>query len=467
MQHSPSPTTPLPAGRRVLLCCDLDSQIFGALPIASAFAARGWRPVFAIDRSKTKSIPQVLVDRVSASFEVVEVRLGALPTSEEIFDYAAVGVFATGSQLALFRHMLELAAKVRKRPRPAIFCGFNGLVFEKFEEGIGWRLGYDVIALNGPRDRDALEDFLQGSDFSGQPAVVVGLRRKAAAAPRTPTRPNPGAKKLFVFAEQVVVPRWPLERKNLVATLARLAQASPGWQVVIKARVRPQEQTFHEQPAPVERLIKRLASKPANLTLSYEPLDGFLERADLFATISSTALFDAFDHGVPSLIASDFGLRNADGAHVFFSSGLLTRLGDLASLDDAPRLAPDARWLERVGYGGAHSPDTLIDWLETFDPSRPLPPAFAPFHAAARSASDTPGEAAVLGEARRSVDEALQSGADATGKLERLGAIVAGAVSAAGGKFSADDGPVAALSRRMGMYWAYKKARRAVGFPVE
>lgn len=445
----------------MLLACDLDSQIFGALPIADAFAARGWRPVFALDRSKTKSIAQALIERIAARFEVIERRLGALPASEEIFGYAAVGVFATGSQLALFRHMLELAAKVVGRPRPALFCGFNGLVFEKFEEGVAWRLGYDVVALNGPRDRDALRDFLDGSEFAGQPSVVVGLRRRPRAEPAAP-RPA-GGRKLFVFAEQVVVPRWPLERRNLIETLARLARENPGWEVAIKARVKPQEQTFHEQPAPVERLVQHLKDRPQNLVLTYEPLDDLLVRADLFATISSTALFDALDHGVPSLVSADFGLRNADGAHVFFSSGLRVRLAGLGSLDDAPRLAPDPRWLERVGYGEGASPDALIDWIESFDPASPLPPAFAPLEAAARSASDTPGEAAAIVEAFG----AIERGGDAAAGLERLGRLVAGTVSAAGGKFRADDGPIAALARRFGLYWAYKRARAAVGFPVE
>lgn len=465
MQNAAATPTPDTTGRRVLFACDLDSQIFGALPIAEAFAARGFDPVFAIDRTKAKAIPDALVERLGRRFDVIERQLGSLPASEELFGYVAVGVFATGSQLALFRHMAELSARATGRKRPALFCGFNGLVFEKFEEGIAWRLGYDVVALNGPRDRDAFDDFLQGSEFSDQPAVVVGLRRNPSPQEAAPKRK--GGRKLFVFAEQVVVPRWPLERRNLIEALARIARENPDWEIAVKARVRPKEQTFHEQPAPVERLFERLNGRPSNLVLTYEPLEGLLARASLFATISSTALFDALDHGVPSFVAADFGLRNADGAHVFFSSGLRLRLADLSSLDAAPRLTPEPRWLERVGYGPSASPDALIDWIEAFDPASRLPPAFHALDAAARSASDTPGEAAAIAEAFANVERAIATGGDAAGALDRLGRLVAGAVSAAGGKFRADDGPVAALSRRFGMYWAYKRARAAAGFPVE
>lgn len=465
MPNAAATPTPATTGRRVLFACDLDSQIFGALPIAEAFAARGWTAVFAIDRTKTKAIPETLVERLGRRFEVIERQLGSLPTSQELFDYSAVGVFATGSQLALFRHMAELSAKATGRPRPALFCGFNGLVFEKFEEGVAWRLGYDVVALNGPRDRDAFDDFLQGSEFSGQSAVVVGLKRNPR--PQETASRREGGGKLFVFAEQVVVPRWPLERKNLIETLARLARENPGWEVAVKARVKPKEQTFHEQPAPVERLVERLKDRPSNLVLTYEPLEHLLPRASLFATISSTALFDALDHGVPSFVAADFGLRNADGAHVFFSSGLRLRLADLSSLDDAPRLTPEPRWLERVGYGAGASPDALIDWIDAFDPASPLPPAFHALDAAARSASDTLGEATAITEAFADVERKIAAGGDAAGERDRLGRLVASAVSAAGGKFRADDGPLAALSRRLGVYWAYKRARAAAGFPVE
>jgi hypothetical protein len=518
--------------RSALLACDLDSQVFGALPLALAFQARGWRVTFAIETART--LPKPLLERLAGQFSVLERSINALPTDDEAFRHHAIGVFVTGSRLALFRHTLEIAAQAKRLPRPALFCGFNGLVFEKFEEGLAWRLGYDVIGLNGPRDQDAFVDFLHATDFERQPSVIVGLRRKTDAPPRPlkipqpvvaseddaeeraddasdvaageerdadgapnaagredgataetsdeappsdsddpllrngqahgedekepsadvndddepngeerdPDSENGGAealeasrqedgdggpedgedaattvsatsaapsspKKLFVFAEQVVVPRTLKEREALVATLARLAKASPGWDIALKARVRPDEQTFHSQPNHISKLLAAVRSKPRNLFVTYKPLDELLERADLFATISSTALFDAFDYGVPSLVATDFGLRNADGAHVFFASGLLVRLCDLPSLDDAPIQPPDERWVRRMGYGEPYSPEALIDWLETFDPAQPMPPSFVSFDAAAGVAAGSPQRAAALCKAYARVKAAL------------------------------------------------------------
>ncbi|MFC3693959.1 DUF6716 putative glycosyltransferase [Chenggangzhangella methanolivorans] len=581
--------------RRVLLACDIDSQVFGALPLALAFAARGWSVTFAIESVRT--LPQQLLERLTRDFAIIERSIGALPTEDVVFDQDAVGVFVTGSRLAMFRHLLELSSRVKERPRPALFCNFNGLVFEKFEEGLAWRLGYDVIGLNGPRDRDAFVDFLHSTQYSRQPSVIVGLRRKTDTPPRPlkipapkpepdaaasddgapvdaeTAQPSPEAapaeadepaivaeaadprpedaedaaptdagavaedpveeaasddaapvedaastptaapKKLFVFAEQVVVPRSLRERQNLVSVLARLASASPDWQVVIKARTRPDEQTFHQQPNHISKLVKALRKKPRNLIVSYEPLDDLLDRADLFATVSSTALFDAFDYGVPSMVATDFGLRNADGAHVFFASGLLARLGDLKSLDDAPIRSPDERWMRRMGYGAPYSPDALIDWLETFDPDRPMPAAFVSFKSATHVASGSAAQAGRICEIWSGIetsllpkdkaepaaeeheaaqDEAAQdvttAAVERRAALFRLASLISDALGSAGPDRGAKaapprdgktpetrpatrtavvkEGPIASFSRKLGMYWFYKRVRAKLGVPV-
>lgn len=560
--------------RRVLLACDLDSQVFGALPLALAFAARGWDVTFAIESAAT--LPQLIVERLTRDFSIIERSIGALPADEDTFRHHAVGVFVTGSRLALFRHTLELSARIKMRPRPALFCGFNGLVFEKFEEGLAWRLGYDVIGLNGPRDRDAFVDFLHATEFSRQPSVIVGLRRKTDTPPRPLKIPAPESepdapplfeekaaetapveaaeapsmqetpsdapettaepapvdlvetaapplqptaekqRKLFVFAEQVVVPKSLRERQNLVATLARLAQASPDWDVVIKARVKPDEKTFHQQPNHISTLVKEVRKRPRNLKVLYEPLDELLDRADLFATVSSTALFDAFDYGVPSMVATDFGLRNADGAHVFFASGLLVRLSDLPSLDEAPIRAPDERWMRRMGYGAPFSPGALVDWLEAFDPSRPMPQPFVSFVSAAHVATNNPAlatEICALYETvkdfgRDGVAETDDAAANARATLFKIASLIRAALAPktqdkAAGKeppkppkketppppaskkpspapakepvktvapiFEPEErreGPVASFSRKLGMYWFYKRVRKTIGVPV-
>lgn len=458
------------SARRVLLACDLDSQVYGALPLAHAFAARGWKVSFAIQSAR--ALPRQILDRLSSEFDVVERPLAVLAADDLTFDHQAVGVFGTGSRLALFRHLIEFSAQVKARPRPALFCGFNGLVFEKFEEGLAWRLGYDVIGLNGPRDRDAFEDFVHATAFERQPAVVVGLKRRIDVASPPAAARTGEARKLFVFAEQVVVPRELEDRRRLVGVLADLARKSPNWDVVLKGRVRPDERTFHLQPTHISALVKNVRPRPENFSVSYEPLDGLLARADLFATISSTAAFDAFDSGVPCLISADFGLRNADGSHVFFASGLLTRLGDLRSLDDAPVRRPDDRWLERVGYADDFSPAALVERLEAFDPSQPLPAAFAPYNAALASALGDRAAAQpfidLWDEIRTAVHAAGQDdGPDAAARRRAALDELAARLGQAMRPGVLVRGPIVWLARRIRMYWLYKRIRARIGFPLD
>ena len=73
--------------------------------------------------------------------------------------------------------------------RPLLFCGFNGVVLDHFIEGVSWRLGYDLICLSGPRDRDALEQLVSGTPFAQQRTVLTGLRRNAPLA-RLPLERN-------------------------------------------------------------------------------------------------------------------------------------------------------------------------------------------------------------------------------------------------------------------------------------
>jgi hypothetical protein len=456
--------------RRALLACDLDSQVFGALPIALALAARGWLVSFAIEN--LADLPDTLRERLTRDFEVFEHSIATLPVSDLPFAHDAVGVFVTGSRLAMFRHLLELSARVKDRPRPALFCNFNGLVFEKFEEGLAWRLGYDVIGLNGPRDRDAYADFLHATEFSRQPSVISGLRRKTDTPPRSlkvPGSSPAAARKLFVFAEQVVVPRGYRDRQSLVAVMARLADASPGWDVVIKARVPPDGRTFHQQSEHIAKLVDEHPNRPPNLVVTYEPLDSLLDRADLFATISSTALFDAFDFGVPSMVSTDFGLRNADGAHVFFASGLLVSLSALASLDDAPIREPDARWMRRMGYGDPFSPNAMIDWLENFEPSRPMPATFVTFEAAASMASRSPEDADRVVAAKQAIEASLERGfqteADRGRALANFAALLGESLGPRN-EIPYREGPISRFSRKLGMYWFYKRIRAKLGIPV-
>jgi hypothetical protein len=436
--------------KRVALACDLDSQIFGALPFARRLSAQGVEISFMIDAGRPVS------EAVSAIFETQRRSIGALAASEDAFRFDAIGVFATGSRIALFRHSLALAARVLKRPRPALFAGFNGFVYERFEEGVNWRLGCDVLCLNGPRDREAYETKVGDGPFARQSIALTGLHRRWDA------QKSASREKLFVFAEQVAAPAEPERRRALFGAIADLAARSPDWQVVIKARVPPKRQTFWDQTAHVESIVSGLPRCPRNLTVSYEPLDSLLPRATLFGTVSSTALFDALDHSVPSLLATDLGLSAADGSQVMASSGLGVRLADLESLDAAPQRAPQAEWLRHVGYDDAFLPDALLAALDGFDRGSDFPPALRSFEEAATGAAPSVELANAILSERTKVEAALSAGTDGTAALERLGAAIARSDRQRGidEAWRTSEGRLAKLARRLKVYGPYKAVRR-------
>jgi hypothetical protein len=438
--------------KRVVLACDLDSQIFGAMPFARRLSAQGVEVAFVIDAGRP--VPEA----ISRAFETQRRSLGALAVSEDAFGFDAIGVFATGSRIALFRHTLALAARVLKRPRPALFAGFNGFVYERFEEGVGWRLGCDALCLNGPRDQEAFQAMLGQNPFARQPIALTGLHRRWDLGEPAPV----SEKKLLVFAEQVAAPAEPERRRALFGAIADLAARSPGWEVAIKARVPPKRQTFWDQTAHVEGVVAALPRRPKNLTVSYEPLESLLPRATLFGTVSSTALFDALDHCVPGLLATDLGFHAADGSQAMAGSGLGVKLADLASLDVAPRRAPEPAWLRHVGYDPAFSPDALLAVLEGFDGCADLPPALHSFEKAAVGAAPSIPMANAILAAKAETETALDAGADATDALKRVGAAIerSDRQRAIDEAWRTSEGGAAKLARRLKVYGPYKAVRR-------
>lgn len=348
----------------VALFGDSDSQIFGLLPHANAFRNRGWNVSILIDKSS--SIPAGLLKRVSDDFSTFHVPRENLPNYILEGNFKVAGVFSRASHLHRFRLNFEKQCLQYSENRPGIFTGYNGLTYEKFEEGLAWRLGYDVVALNGPRDGLLLEEFVKFSDCHAQPYVTTGLAQSKLGLRDTnsilPTKQNPN-RKLFVFAEQVVVPTTKAERRYLVSQLIQIATSNPEWDIFIKCRIRKSEKTFHDVKYHLEKILKEFRNRPKNLKISYDNLPDLLKRASLFGTISSTAIFESLNASVPSIVISDFGIKNSHGTHVFSNSGVATKLSDIRDLALLEDIEPSEEWLEWVGASNIQT-GSLINFFE-------------------------------------------------------------------------------------------------------
>ena len=350
---------------RLLLIGDSDSQLL-ACEALCRFPEHLHVEV-TINAIPREGTPEAILRRAEELGTLWRFPMGQLVTNPALLQFDAIGVYLTGSKISDFRESLSL---VPTRKRPLLFCGFNGVVLEKFAEGISWRLGYDLICLSGPRDREALDQIVAGTPFQHQATVLTGLQRNAAADAGGLSQEQ--RRRQLVFAEQVVMPRSSQERAEMVRILADLARRSPDWDVLIKPRIAPGEATFHEVTQHISHtLLESIGQPPANLRLDYRPLPELLSQARLMATVSSTAFFDALDFGCRPLAMADFGLNPAHGSHVFAGSGVWRKLDSVADLDalDAELPRPDQQWLAWMGYGQTWTPEELILALQNLQKS--------------------------------------------------------------------------------------------------
>ena len=350
---------------RLLLIGDSDSQLL-ACEALCRFPEHLHVEV-TINAIPREGTPEAILRRAEELGTLWRFPMGQLVTNPALLQFDAIGVYLTGSKISDFRESLSL---VPTRKRPLLFCGFNGVVLEKFAEGISWRLGYDLICLSGPRDREALDQIVAGTPFQHQATVLTGLQRNAAADAGGLAQQQ--RRRQLVFAEQVVMPRSSQERAEMVRILADLARRSPDWDVLIKPRIAPGEATFHEVTQHISHtLLESIGQPPANLRLDYRPLPELLRQARLMATVSSTAFFDALDFGCRPLAMADFGLNPAHGSHVFAGSGVWRKLDSVADLDalDAELPRPDQQWLAWMGYGQTWKPEELILALQNLQKS--------------------------------------------------------------------------------------------------
>lgn len=360
----------------LLLIADSDSQLLAAQALAEA--TRGLGAAVTINAIPREGTPPAVLAALERGGPLWRQTLAQLLADPRLDQFSAIGVYLTGSKLAEFRSVYRTNRQQRRRPLRPLFCGFNGVVLERFEEAIAWRLGYDLICLNGPRDQQRLEQLLRHTPFRDQRSVVTGLRRQGPSTPAPATgslAADEERPRQLVFAEQVVMPSAPAERRRMVQLLARLARRSPHWQVLIKPRVAPDETTFHTVETHISHTLREaLGSPPANLQLSYAPLPELLRQSRLLATVSSTALFDTLDLGCQPVVMADFGLRQELGTPFFAGSGLLRRFSDAEDLDDLEQgLAVEPAWLEWVGYHPSFSAANLLQALEPWAAAAPAP----------------------------------------------------------------------------------------------
>ncbi|MES2922450.1 MAG: DUF6716 putative glycosyltransferase [Verrucomicrobiota bacterium] len=372
--------------RQVSLIFDSDSQYFACRNLVAHFLNAGWDLQFVIEGEfepqPTGNLAKIPVIRVETVGEIWKI--------PSVCRSTAIGAYLPGSKM---RQVWLGAEECYRRSgiRPILFTGYNGVVLQRFEDGMGWRAGYDLIALNSPEDQQKTKVFASQSTLQRPTLMpIIGINRTDKPSTLTTDFSATWEKtRTMVFAEQVLFPRGPKEKYSLYSHLIRIALANPDWKVVVKPRTLPDSFTFHHQSDHISKFIQRNFILPPNMSVRYEPLDEVLKETTVLLSISSTAFFDAVGTGVPSFTLSDFGISSSYGTHFFHGSGCTICLADIGRLShDLFKSRPTPEWLELKGFSPKFSPANIVTGLEQLIASGSNKAPLIPFESEQRLLAD-------------------------------------------------------------------------------
>lgn len=363
-----SPTRP----RRVAVLADTDSRWkWGMLTAGQLRPTDGIDP-YQLDRGDRPS-PRQLAEAgvdpealVATTMSELPHRLAELPPDVLVIALGGGGVVAAV-------HALAAGWPVERR-RPVLVSGYFGVVYEKLVEGLVGRVGTDVVLANSPADVARFRSVYAGLGLDPAPIVEAGL--PFLAEPAGPAGPHPFT---LTFATQPSVPGSQLDRSYLVARLIRHARLHPDRRVLLKLRSVPGERVTHAEPYPYPALLRRAGDLPPNLHLDIGAMTEVLAATDLLVTVSSTAALEAMHAGVPTVLLTDFGVRESLGNAHFVGSGCLASFDEV---DDGLTPLVDAGWARQHGVGGPNPDPFRARVADLLDAE---PPALRPYYTLRRS----------------------------------------------------------------------------------
>ena len=236
--------------------------------------------------------------------------------------------------------------------RPVVVTGYVGIVYEKLADGLLLRHGADLVLANSRQDAERFRAVYEGVGADASSVTEVALPF-LGGAPYT----GEHAPYTVVFAAQPSVPDSRGDRTYLLNRLIQHARKHPEREVLLKLRSKPGEHTTHIEELPYQKLVQRLDA-PDNFRLVYGNMGEVLDRTDLLVTVSSTAALESLHRRIPTVVLTDFGVREVLGNHHFVGSGCLASWDQL---DEGHRPAPDEEWVARQGVVADGSYATAFD----------------------------------------------------------------------------------------------------------
>ncbi|MEN0071401.1 MAG: DUF6716 putative glycosyltransferase [Propionicimonas sp.] len=379
--------TPAPNRRpaRVAVLADTDSRWkWGMLTARQLVPADGVDP-YLLERPEPPSARQ-LAEAGVAPDALVTVRMTGLAgvLARRRPDVLVLALPGGGTVSAV--HALAAGWPAAAR-RPLLVTGYVGVVYEKVVEGLLARSGTDIVLANCTDDAERFRAVYAGLGLDPDVVVETSLPFLREAAPRERSGPF-----TVTFAGQPSVPASHADRSYLVRRLVQHARLHPGRVVNLKLRSVPGERVTHAEPHPYHALLRRAPGElPANLRITVGDMGEALAATDLLVTVSSTAALEAMSLWVPTVLLTDFGVRESLGNAYFSGSGCLASFDEV---DAGATPAVDPAWARRHGVGGP-GPGNLVDRVTALLETEPAP--LRPYYTAERSPAYLPGLLASYG----------------------------------------------------------------------
>lgn len=260
-----------------------------------------------------------------------------------------LGLLVEARRLPALLQTYRQACRLAGEPGAPVFSGpSEPLSGDRLTADLLHRLEVDLLCLHGPAEQDEWADLVRGTPHADKPVVQLGVWNRPVAMGRA------GQPHTAVFLEQAGIPTGPSGKEPLLRLLARLADASPAWTLLIQ----PTPDTGSDNPTePMADLAEQIRlHRPGRLPANLIPLepgrqDAALRAASVCLTISSSWVFQALALGRRCLLMGDYGIRTETNLPLFFGSGLIHRLSEVASLDRLPQpLRPEQPWLRSLGW---------------------------------------------------------------------------------------------------------------------
>lgn len=235
-------------------------------------------------------------------------------------------------------------------PRPVLITGIPGIAIPARRKALIYRAQADLMLVHSHCEREAFSELALEMDVSSSIALT-----SLPFLDRSESRGDD-----VVLAAQALVPATRREREMLVAGFVAAAARHPDRRFVLKVRARHGERQTHDERWPLDVVMQKLGSTPANLVVRAGPMSESLDRAGALVSVSSTAIIEAVARTIPALAIADFGVGDAQLNRVFEGSGLIGSLDDLA----AGRFRTvDETWARR-NYLHEPSDDDVVNALD-------------------------------------------------------------------------------------------------------